>query len=164
MNARIAMKRGVTFVGLAGAILASIPFVQSLRPSEQAKALLPRIRAAELGRAYTEEWRGQKVFIYRMSDAALYVFAIPYENDSYRMPDLHWSRAIIPCADFRTPIGASGRVDPNGEFRCNDPRLNEWWRRELRWSIAGKRLGQFVDDLPVPKYQVVDDYVVLGAS
>lgn len=137
---------------------------KSLSPSAQAKAALPKVgtRNLPIGHAQVVEWQGLKVFIYRTSPTALRVFGIPFRDGAYFMPDIRWGRAILPCAQFRTPIDNSGTVDLNGNFSCDDPRYSEWWHRELRWSINGKRLGQYVEDLMTPRYQLVDEYVILG--
>ena len=64
-----------TVVGGTGLVVAAVPFVASLAPSERARALGAPVevdlQGLQLGELRTVEWRGQPVFVLRRSSAML---------------------------------------------------------------------------------------------
>lgn len=143
----------VVIVALGLLLLLAIPFMKSMNPSSAAKnAYEVKVPLASIpSKGFIEvDWNGNRVFLGKRGD--LRVFFMPFLNGSYRLPDVTWARAHIPCSKFGFEAGY---------FGCSDPEIGEWGSI-ARWKDNGESVTEYLPPLQRPPFAVVDDSVVVG--
>lgn len=157
----------VSTFALLGVFGASIPFFYSMKPPITAGQTLPHIDISELEPGeyliHRDLSAGFLEFAYLIlhdHGSAIRVFEIPLINDQVMLPDVHWFRWGALCTEFG-PDMEEGLMRENGVIQCQDDEPPEWGD-EWRWAYDGKNLGQYTDDMEVPRYQLEGPYVVIG--
>lgn len=168
--------------GVAG-VGAAWPFIDSMNPSERAKAAGAPVEAdisrLEPGQMMTVEWRGKPVWIVRRTPEMLQSL----EKDTAQLADPMSKRSDQPAyikGDARsikpeylvvvgicTHLGCSPTSKPAG-----DPSMGEGWPGGFlcpchgsRFDLAGRVFANFPapDNLPIPPYKyVADTKIVIG--
>jgi len=155
------------FLSAIGLAFVSIPFLSSLPPSEVQASKLPRASLSKLapGHFMEIEGRGFRAFVIRRTDSKLRIFSVPYWEDKYRMPDVTWDRAWLPCDHFG-PESDGSALRPDARFRCLDtnPGEYEWWKHQLFWTLDGDCSDPYFEQLRTPRYEIRGETVIIGKS
>ena len=154
MNRRklLATLTGVTFAG--GFILAAVPFVSSMGPSDAAKSKAKvRVAISEIPEngALEVDYRWYKALVVKKPELA--VFLMPYFDNAYRLPDPTWERSFVPCNNFI--ISEKG-------FSCEDPSLHESWNEQATWDLGGNSQGTWMPNLQQTNFKIKGKYLVLS--
>jgi hypothetical protein len=141
---------------LTGTALASVPFIASLAPSAKARAdarIWIEVSSIPIDGALEVDGHLRNLLLVRNPDPK--AFLMPYWDAAYRLPDLTWEPAWVPCRTFEIE---------NGEFRCTDPDLPEAWREQAQWDLDGKNSGssRWMPDLQVAPYRVRGNFVIVS--
>lgn len=150
---------GLIFFGI---VLASIPFIGSLKPSARATALGTPIDISDQEPGTVEEYEtrwGHAFVVYRPGEDVV-VFHVSGNEHVYMLPDEKWYRAFIPCEDFGFEP-QHGLITEESVFRCRQAQYGEWWESELVWTIEGRSLGQYTEDMPPAPYERYGDKLVI---
>ena len=168
MNRRRVLVFMTAAVGLSGFALAMKPFIESMNPTDRAVANLPHIdisniepggyRYVSTGRdwGFESEW-----LIIRDTEGEIYVYTIPLQDGKYLMPDLSWFRPGGFCVEFG-PEMISEVVTKDSVIKCHDIEMYDWGRKEWRWTLDGKNLGEHTNDMYSPKFSVNNDKLIIG--
>ena len=158
-------------IALLGLIVASIPFIESLRPNARAVANLPHIDLSEISPGHyslkhpeqADLFRGYKwaVFVYRKYDGSVKLWNVPVRKGKVGMPDLHWWQPIYECENFG-PTVVNGRVQEDQPITCHDPEIHESWKKVWKWDINGKNVKDSYYDLEPTKGSVEGNYFIVG--
>jgi ubiquinol-cytochrome c reductase iron-sulfur subunit len=153
-------------VGVAGAGLAAWPFVDSLNPSADVRALGSievDVSAVEEGQAVTVTWRGKPVFIrHRTEDEikaarAEEAAALPHpETDEQRVQRPKWLVMIGVCTHLGCIPSGQKEGDSRGEF-------GGWFCpcHGSHYDTAGRvRKGPAPQNLAIPPYAFLDDKTI----
>lgn len=160
---------GTSAIGLTGTALALWPFIDSMNPSADVKALATTevdISPIEIGQRITVIWRGKPVFIVHRSEAeikrireeSLDLVRVP-EADQDRVQKAEWLVAIGICTHLGCiPLGQKSS-DPVGEY-------GGWFCpcHGSHYDGSGRiRKGPAPRNLDIPPYTFKqDDIVVIG--
>lgn len=169
-------------MGGVGLVATSIPFLQSMSPSEAAKAagaaVAVDLKQVPAGAMLTVEWRGKPVWIMHRTDTMLALLgkhderlADPHSREA-QQPDYaqNATRAIKPeylivigicthlgCIPIYRPAGASPDLGPDwpGGFYCPC--------HGSRFDLAGRVFKNVPAprNLEVPRYEYVSDTLLL---
>jgi len=104
------------------------------------------------------------VFVVKLNDPTnpYSVFAIPYKEGKYYLPEFGWNRPNLPCSNF----------DQGLYFQCIDTYKDKsdivWWGH-MKWGKNGKYIGEQkhlqygynIPNLYEPEYTVVGNHVYL---
>ena len=152
---------GATF--LAGMILAAIPFIGSLAPSQKADSLVALINVDDVqsGSFVEEQSQFGRVFALRDRDEVLRVYLVPHHDGQYWLPDPNWERAFYPCKDFG-PDSDGDRLVAGGLFRCRESNV-EWVTTDegMTWAFSGENETGVVADMQTPRYERVGNHLVV---
>jgi len=174
---------GTAAVGGAAGVGAAWPFIDSMNPSERAKAAGAPVEAdiskLEPGQMMTVEWRGKPVWILRRTPEMLSTLekdrpqlADPDSKHAEQPPYIKGdARSIKPeylvVIGICTHLGCSPNAKPEG-----DPSMGAGWLGGFlcpchgsRFDLAGRVFANFPapDNLPIPPYKyVADAKVVIG--
>ena len=153
---------GPSAIGLTGTALALWPFIDSMNPSADVKALATTevdISPIEIGQRITVVWRGKPVFIVhrseeeikRIRDENLDLVRVP-EADEDRVQKAEWLGAIGICTHLGCiPLGQKDG-DPVGEY-------GGWFCpcHGSHYDTAGRiRKGPAPENLHVPVAEFTD--------
>lgn len=141
-------------LGSIAVALLSALFVSSLMPSEATKN--NREMAISLAAIPDDEfrefdWNGWKVFLKKSPQ--VHGFLMPFQDGSYRLPDLTWERTAVRCRAFRFEAGY---------FRCFDPGLPSWWLDNARWNEEGVSSSRYIPPLQKPLFILDGKELILG--
>ena len=68
------------------------------------------------------------------------------------------------CENFG-PTFINGVVDESQPIKCHDSTMpSKWWSEHWQWSIEGKNLAGFVDDLKRAEGEIHGEYFVIGQN
>ena len=175
MSHRFHLQVLITIVALVGVVFFSIPFIRSMLPSERAVSNLPHVNISAISpgqfvllehpRPY-EIWKGYllSILVYRRSIDSVIVWEVPARGGSVGMPDRHWWRPFYDCENFG-PTFINGVVDESQPIKCHDSTMpSKWWSEHWQWSIEGKNLAGFVDDLKRAEGEIHGEYFVIGQN
>ena len=150
---RILVRLTVSLI-LGGLVVAAIPFVSSLSPTEVTKdAAKVKIKISDIpdsGVLVVDLYDYKAMILY---NPKLQVFLMPYHNGTYRLPDGTWKRPFVPCNNFI--------INQDG-FSCEDPSLGESWNQEATWTLTGKSKGTWMPDLQTINFCDEGSYIVLS--
>jgi len=147
-------------VAFLGFLAIGYVFMASLGPS--AKANLNQARVAlsslEIGKVVEVEAYGGHAFVLRQSDSKFLVLSVPSHWEAeYAMPDPTWRRAVLPCNDFGVIKSTVG----NSVMGCRDPNDEDHWWKNLRWTLEGVSLTEWIPNLLRPSWQIDKEYLVI---
>ena len=152
----------LSVLAVTGIAIAAYPFLRSMTPSERSKAAATKISLLDfpLGTGREIRWKWASLFVLRMQNDEVRIFAIPNFDGAYRLPDVHWDRAYLKCKNFGADPSFP-QVDDATTFQCLDPAVKPYWQQEWRWDARGKPLGRGTDPLPRVEYARNGDQLVL---
>jgi ubiquinol-cytochrome c reductase iron-sulfur subunit len=180
------LERAVMVAGGIGAVGIAVPFIESMEPSEAAKAagapVEVDISGIQPGALMTVEWRGKPVWILHRTDAMLAtlnqhngLLADPASKQSEQPPAAaNPSRAIRP--PFLVLIGICTHLGCVPSFRPQPgaPDLGPEWPGGFYCPCHGSRFdlaGRVFKNVPAPLNLVVPEYgylsdtrLIVGAS
>lgn len=169
MNRRKILLHSTLLVLMVGAILALIPFVKSLGPSEKAGEDLPHIDISKLKEdnyliydVNDKWWRySTKFLVIRLKDRDYRIYYMNRNEEGETMlPDLHWWRPGWPCKDFR-PSTEEGKITSKSVIKCFDE--NQDYRPDVSWKVTGEPIRHNYSPMEqVKKYSVSASYLVIG--
>lgn len=157
-----------------GVILAAIPFLRSMGPTAQAFNDLPRINIAGIApgeyrlesyiptHTSADEWRLQ-AFVYKKINGEINAWRLFSKNGAVGMPDLRWVRPMFECKKFG-PTEINGNIDETKPITCHDDDVSDYWRKEWRWTIDGKNMGNMVEDMDSISGSIEGDFFVVRNS
>lgn len=142
----------------AGLLLLFIPFASSLKPNSDSLNNAPHFDLADLKIGQSTEFRvpNFRIHILKLGVEEVNVFAIPFNNDFYLLPEFNWHRPILPCSSFIQDYG----------YQCLDKNNNELvWYSYMKWDKDGNYIGENkwdkeIPSLLTPKYKVSAGQVV----
>ena len=151
----------------AGTALALWPFIHSMNPSADVLALSTTevdISPIEVGQSITVIWQKKPVFIRRRTEEEIQIAEqesivdLPDpETDADRVVKPEWLVVVGVCTHLGCiPLGQKS-TEPRGEW-------NGWFCpcHGSHYDTSGRiRKGPAPTNLPVPKYQFVDDTTIL---
>lgn len=151
----------------AGTALALWPFIHSMNPSADVLALSTTevdISPIEVGQSITVIWQQKPVFIRRRTDEEIQVAEQTPEadlpdpqTDEDRVVKPEWLIVVGVCTHLGCiPLGQKS-TEPRGEW-------NGWFCpcHGSHYDTSGRiRKGPAPKNLPVPKYEFVDDTTIL---
>jgi hypothetical protein len=141
-------------LAVVGLILLAVPFVSSLTPTDYAKEKAKYridISSIPLNGVVEVEWHRNRVVLVKSPE--LSAFFLPFWDGIYRLPDLTWERALVPCASMSFE---------KGMIACTDQDLPDWWRENARWDYRGQSKSQWIPNLETAPFRVEGKYVVLS--
>ncbi len=154
-----------TAVGVAGAAVAVWPFIDSLNPAADTRALSTvevDLAPIAVGQAITVKWRGKPVFIRRRGEAEIAAAAVPLadlrdpQTDAARVVRPEWLIMVGVCTHLGcVPLGQKP-ADPRGEF-------GGWFCpcHGSHYDTSGRiRKGPAPANLAVPEYAFLSDTLV----
>jgi hypothetical protein len=103
-----------------------------------------------------------EVMIIKDYDSVLHVYLLPLKNGLVQMPDIEWFHHFASCADFGPEI-EGGQIVKGSLLECRalpEGVSNQEWK----WSIDGKNLGKYTENMMVPNYTIDGNYVVIGSG
>ncbi len=158
MTGRKILVYSTSVIAVIGIIFFITPFIFSLEPSEAAKSSLFEVDISGLDTGdYIEvdDPYGFKILILKDWANSFKAFMIPFDEKEkhYMLPDIRWLTPFVPCQNFGPEI-IDGKLKKNGQIKCFDESLVEWWKNEFKWNYSGENLGSSVQDLPIPKYVI----------
>lgn len=152
--------------GIMALVATCTPFIMSLKPAANSGENLPRIDIANMAANSIKHYDnsaqsplGQRYIIYKNNENLITVFTVPIEQGKVLMPDLKWGRRGASCNNFN-PTLKGVKVVENSHFRCQSNEESEWWRKENRWDLTGKNLGQMTEDISTIQYSLEGKYLV----
>lgn len=154
MQIRKVLVLGVAVTAFVGIVFAAVPFISSLGPTDKVREdakLRVKISTIPEHGALEVDWRYYKVFVVRQPSPT--AFLMPYYDGAYRLPDPTWDCAYLPCEKFS--IGGNG-------FSCVDPKINEGWRENARWDLAGNSKSKWMPNLQLAPYRIEGENLVLS--
>lgn len=158
----------VILLGGAGLIIASVPFVGSLSPSETAKAEkaaweMPPVPGLEPGQVLVRQvsesarreypdgsWSmilGKRDILIRDIEGVYHSFRVPTWKDKVILPRRYWGQWDGECEKFG-PKTMDGVLAVSAIIECNDATGSWWDGAEPKWSLEGKSLVEPYPDLP----------------
>lgn len=149
---------------IAGGVFISVPFSQSLTPSNKAKSLRSQhdistlnngeYRFDKFGR---ENLWAQNVLLLKTLSGKLYVYTLPANKIGIPLPERWWGVGsdIHNCRDFSPNISA-------GYITCHDDDLPDWGDQAWVWDLNGKSRTFWVADLMAPKIEVQNNIVYIN--
>ncbi len=147
----------------AGIFFTSIPFVGSLSPSQKADSLVALVNVDELDRGTFVEVQSQygQVFALLDENDELRVYLVPHHDGQYWLPDPNWERPFYPCKEFG-PDSEGNKLAAGGLFRCRESHV-EWMTTDesMTWEFSGENKAGYIDDMRVPKFDLVGNQIVV---
>lgn len=152
------MLTGVLLIlSLIGLSLASLPLIQSMKPSARADAALPRIDISSLSPGEFAIFKQShpvrflnyynSILIYKRNNNEVLAWVVPVKEGKVVMPDFHWWQyPAYLCSKFG-PTMINGVVDESLPIQCHDTETPKWWRDKWQWGFNGKNLNRQVDNL-----------------
>jgi hypothetical protein len=150
---------------LVGVVLASVPFVGSLRPSAKAKTLagMQRIditdfaassyrlitvrnRRVEESEELTRYRPGKAWLIIRDDLGRFFVYNLPTWEDAVLMPRSTWGELAGFCQDFGIAMTES-RITDQTMIQCNDANNDQHFAEHWYWSLDGRNKSRELPDL-----------------
>ena len=170
MNRRNILTISVAVFLVVGIIAAGIPFIKSMNPSASAGASLPHIDISGLkdgSYIFREDpvkgYFNGKFLIIRDHSSKIHVFTIPVIDKRVMLPDITWWKYGGACESFRPEL-KNGSIKKDGMIQCHDGSISEFWENEWRWNYEGRNLGKYTQDMLIPKYKIIGDYLIIGRT
>lgn len=134
-------------VFVIGIVVVAAALGASLWPSAATEAALPRVSTADIPKEgykfvpdiYDGHFKAE-VLLVRSSDGTLRAWFVPGALGVHYLPDGPWWKPGLPCRDFR-PNFQSANIG------CEDPNLPERAKHRYKWSLDGKRLFAYDEDM-----------------
>lgn len=152
---------------LTGAIAASLPFIASLGPSDNAGTTLTRIDIADLepGTFKSQDIPGlgtyySRVYILNDYSSNIRVYGVRLRDNKVQLPDYQWWSWGQTCADFG-PEHEGKVLRPNGVIKCHDSDMREWYR-DWAWNYDGTSLSDQQLDMETPDWVLEGSKIVIG--
>lgn len=158
----------LVLLGVIGLVLAGVPFIGSLSPTDNAKAewaswntppepnlerghvLIRQISNSERRENADGSWSplwGKRDLLIRDHDGKFYSFRLPTWNGKVVLPRLYWGQWDGECEELG-PKTTNGALLSDTTIRCNDS-AGSWWSGDTpEWSLAGESLVKPYPDLP----------------
>jgi hypothetical protein len=154
---------------LAGIVLASSPFIFSMKPSAKAKAARSQhnISRLEIGQFILEPfsrdnaWNAM-VLIIRDWDGSIYSYMAPTEDGKVVMPDRWWGWGYYNCSNFGPEVGANNKIKQSGVIKCHDKDVPKWRREEWAWSYSGKSQRPWMENMYSPDHEIKGNYLYIN--
>ena len=160
---RRALSIAVLVMAVIGVGFVAVPFFGSLAPSERAESLVASInvRDMEPGTFTEADYHWWRVFALRDYDGELHVFAVPYRDGQYWLPDPNWDRPFYPCDEFG-PDNDQGRLLEDGLFRCQ-ANMYEWITEsaDFTWTYSGSNQGEFIEHMRAPEFSLSGPHIIV---
>lgn len=148
---------------LVGLVIAAVPFVSSLSPSQKADSLVAIIELDELDKGTFVEVQSQygQVFALRDEKDELRVYLVPHHDGQYWLPDPNWERPFYPCKDFG-PDSDGNKLADDGLFRCRESDV-QWLTTDesMTWEFSGENKTGSISDMKVPRFERVGNQLVV---
>jgi len=158
---RKSLKLSLLAVIIVGIFFIFIPFTSSLKPNDATFNSAPHmdITFVKKGQSIELEVPQYKIHISRESNNRIVVFATPYRDGLYQLPEFNWQRSLLPCRSFIQEFG----------YQCLDTIDNEAvWYSYMKWDKGGKYIGEHkwgekIPNLLIPKYKIsAEQFTFLG--
>ena len=170
----------VAVFSIVGLLLAAVPFIGSLAPTERTRAMevFQRVDVSDFERnTYqlirvrpSKRWSEGSTSVVRPGRAWLVirddvghfrVFGLPTWDDSILMPLRYWGQFEGYCRDLG-PARDAVRIDAGTQIVCNDEDNDQFFRHHWYWSLDGRNLsGSVVNLEPIRTELQRDELVVL---
>lgn len=167
MISRRALSWVLAGVAVIGLLFATLPFINSLQPSERSRALAIVLDVKDLARGSwrTVEGRRSRLYVVRTAGDVFHIFAVPTKGREVAMPDIEWwCSPIYLCRDFSpdpTPLGLSEATT----IRCHDADVPAWWAPRWVWRLDGQHVatpdGGHLGDLPFVKFDRTGEIIAV---
>lgn len=169
MKTRKQLVLAIIVFSIVGFAFASYPFLASMAPSKRAESEIPRINIKEMSPGtykitthsrsveYYYKFKSA-VMIVKRHDGKIDAWDLFVKNGAVGMPDYHWWQVYYTCKDFGPTI-VNGVIDETMPISCHDSKEDV-----RKWSIDGKSLTEYFDDLHKAEGFVEGDYFVLSRS
>jgi hypothetical protein len=148
----IMLRRIMFFILCIGLIALCIPFFSTFKPSEAAFAKLPRVNTESISDGgfrfaddpLSEDRFPSRLLMIRKLDSQLRVFRVPFRDGQVGLPDRHWWQQGRLCTKFEPDF-------VKGDIACRDKDQRQWVSENYRWSLDGKNMIGYVDNMDAVK-------------
>ena len=161
---------------IVGVYFAAFPFIASLNPSVKANSEIPSITINDMKPGSykisthsrsVEYFRGYKsaVLLVKRLDGHIDAWNISTRNGEVGLPDYHWWQVYFDCKNFG-PTMINGVIDETKPITCRDNLERKYGitKNRWKWSIDGKALVNYLDDMDRIEGTVKAGYYVLYSS
>ena len=159
MKKRKLLVFAIVIMLVVGANFVAYPFVASLKPSMKANAEIPSISIDDMKLGSykitthsrsVEYFRGYKsaVMLVKRLDGHIDAWNLSTRNGEVGLPDNHWWQVYFDCKYFG-PTVINGVIDETKPITCHDDLEGKYgiMSNRWKWSIDGKALVKYLDDL-----------------
>jgi hypothetical protein len=173
MSKRKLLVSAIVLMVIVGFSFAAFPFVAALSPSMRANAEITSININDMKpgsykiathSGSVEYFRGYKssVMLVKRLDGHIDAWRLSTRNSEVGLPDYHWWQVYFDCKDFG-PTLVNGVIDETKPICCRDDLERRYGitNNRWKWSIDGKALVNYLDDLDRIEGTVKGGYYVL---
>lgn len=146
------LRRAMLLMLCIALIALFIPFFSTFKPSEAAFAKLPRVNIESIPNGgfrfaddpLSEDRLPSRLLMIRNLDGQLRVFRVPFREGQIGLPDRHWWQQGSLCVKFEPDF-------VKGDIACRDKNQRQWASENYRWTLDGKNMIGFVDNMDIVK-------------
>jgi hypothetical protein len=137
-----AVKLAAGTLALAGTVLVLVALLASSEPDVKSPAKKPSVNVEKLapGQVIHLDTESLRYFVVRPPTGDIHVVAVPTEQGTVLMPDIHWWKPFMNCKDFGLDA-VDGIVTSDSRFRCRDVAQPEAWVQQWQWDLFGKHVA-----------------------
>jgi hypothetical protein len=161
-------KIAVSALAVASTLMLAYFIVVALRRPDEREKKLSTWDVSELqaGRMKVWETEAFRYYAIRPVTGDLYVLATPLHNGKTPMPEPHWWKPKIDCAQFGLDSN-SEVVHAESRFRCHDADQPKEWAERWQWDVRGRNIAvagrAAVDNMFRVKFEQSDDEIKIVA-
>jgi hypothetical protein len=125
---------------LAGTGLMYVFLTASLQPHKKPPKLTSvNVQTLRAGQHIALDTESLRYFVVKTTDSELHVVAIPMDQGTVVLPDVHWWKPFMNCKDFG--LDSIGGVTAQSRFRCRDADQPTEWVNRWQWDVHGKHIA-----------------------
>jgi hypothetical protein len=128
-------------LALAGTAAVLAVLLVSSKPDAKSPAKKPLVNVEKLapGQVIHLDTESMRYFVVRPPTGEIHVVAVPTEQGTVLMPDIHWWKPLMNCKDFGLNA-VGGTVTSESRFRCRDAEQPDAWVNQWQWDLFGKHI------------------------
>jgi hypothetical protein len=160
-----AVKLAAGTLAIGGTLLVLAVLFVASKPDKKALPRLPVVNVKQLlqGQMIHLDTESLRYFVVRPEAGEIHVVAVPIDQGTVLMPEVHWWKPFMNCKDFGLDTVAQ-TITAQTRFRCRDEAQPDVWAKQWQWDIFGKHIGdnggEKIDDMYRVRFERSGDELI----
>jgi len=152
-------------LAIGGTVLVLAVLFVASKPDEKARPKLPAVIVSQLqqGQVIHLDTESLRYFVVRPESGEIHVVAVPIEQGTVLMPEVHWWKPFMNCKEFGLGSGTES-ITAESRFRCRDAAQPDAWVKQWQWDVFGKHIadvgGEKIDDMYRVRFERSGDELI----